>query len=173
MERYRIELARQEHLHCLAAIEQAAAQIFPLEVVPPQVRAESVPADVLNAAQSAGRLWVALVDDEPVGFALVESIGDEAVLAEIDVHPAHARQGLGRMLVAAVVSWAMAQRFAAISLTTFRDIPWNAPFYARLGFRTLDASELTPALQRTLDAEGARGLHERVAMRLDLSGDVS
>jgi GNAT superfamily N-acetyltransferase len=170
MERYRIELARPEHLAQLAALERAAAQVFPPEVVPAAVRAESVPLDVLRAAQSADRLWVALHADAPVGFALLEIVDGEVLLAEIDVHPQHARQGLGRRLVAAVVDWARAGQLPSVGLTTFRDIPWNAPFYASLGFRTLAADELSPALASALAAEAARGLRHRVAMRLDLAG---
>lgn len=169
MDRYRIELARPEHLPQLAAIEMAAAQVFPPEVVPAAVRAESVPLDVLRAAQSADRIWVALQADAPVGFALLEIVDGEVLLAEIDVHPQHARQGLGRRLVAAAVDWARARQLPSISLTTFRDIPWNAPFYARLGFRPLATGVLSPALASVLAAEAARGLHNRVAMRLDLA----
>jgi acyl-CoA dehydrogenase len=34
---------------------------------------------------------------------------------------------------------------AAVTLSTFRDIPWNAPLYERIGFRYLDRAEWTPA----------------------------
>jgi hypothetical protein len=69
-------------------------------------------------------------------------------------------------LVRAVCDWAATQSLP-VTLTTFRDIPWNAPFYARLGFRELQAEELTPALRARVAEEAAHGLPAslRLAMR--------
>jgi hypothetical protein len=36
---------------------------------------------------------------------------------------------------------------SALTLTTFAGIPWNGPYYARLGFRTLDVTSLSFGLQ--------------------------
>ncbi len=44
------------------------------------------------------------------------------------------------------------------ALTTFRDVPWNMPFYARLGFDEVAPNELTPALRAVLADEARRGL---------------
>ena len=57
-----------------------------------------------------------------------------------------------------------------MTLTTFRTIPWNCPFYERLGFRTLDEADLSPRLLAVLDEEDAHGLPRdtRCAMRLTL-----
>ena len=58
-----------------------------------------------------------------------------------------------------------------MTLTTFRDVPWNAPFYERLGFCVLDSSELTPELDAVVREEAARGLDRdrRVVMRCELT----
>lgn len=58
----------------------------------------------------------------------------------------------------------------ALTLTTFTDVPWNAPYYARLGFRALSESELTPGLRRIRAEEAAHGLARwpRVCMRVDV-----
>jgi GNAT superfamily N-acetyltransferase len=108
--------------------------------------------------------------DEPVGFAAVIIVDDAAHLEEIDVHPAHGRQGLGRRLVETVCAWAREHHYPAVTLTTFRDIPWNAPFYARLGFRILDKDEWTPGLRAISAEEAQTGLDpaQRVCMRRDL-----
>jgi hypothetical protein len=45
-----------------------------------------------------------------------------------------------------------------LSLSTFRNLPWNAPFYAKLGFRILDASELTGGFQAIREHEHQAGL---------------
>lgn len=126
--------------------------------------------DELEHALGAGLLWVARdAAGAPVGFALVELL-DEPHLEEIDVDPAHGRRGLGRALLAVVLAWARGAGHAGITLTTFRDVAWNAPFYARLGFRALGPGEIRPGLAATMREETARGLDpaRRVAMRLDL-----
>jgi hypothetical protein len=83
------------------------------------------------------------------------------------------RQGIGTALVSAVCAWAVAKGLGAVTLTTFRDVAWNAPFYRRFGFRVID--DLTPGLAAIRTREHALGdddLGPRVAMRLDLEGDV-
>ena len=118
------------------------------------------------------RLWTAVTRASglPVGFALVTIVDGSAHLHEMDVHPDHGRRGLGTALVGAVVEWARGKRFSCVTLTTFRHLPWNGPFYRRLGFEALSPAELTPGLARLLDQEVRDGLDgsKRVAMRLDL-----
>jgi predicted N-acetyltransferase YhbS len=109
-----------------------------------------------------------LLDDAAVGFAHVELIERTAAhLEEIDVHPAHGRRGLGTRLVLQVCDWAAASGHASVTLTTFRDVPWNMPFYARLGFEIVAAAQLTPALLAVVGDETRRGLDptRRVVMR--------
>lgn len=139
--------------------------------MPASVLAESTPLEDFRSAQESGLLWVARDPaGTPVGFALVEWLDGEPHLDEIDVHPAHGRRGLGRALVAAVLDWAREAGQRGITLTTFRDVPWNAPFYASLGFRELAPPELGPGLAAALRDEAARGLDpaRRVAMRCAL-----
>ena len=92
---YTISAARVEDLARLSAIELAAARLLEGQA-PESVVNETTSLDVLKRAQREGRLWVALADDVPVGFAHVEVIEREAAhLEEIDVHPDHGRGGLG------------------------------------------------------------------------------
>jgi predicted N-acetyltransferase YhbS len=90
-----------------------------------------------------------------------------AHLEEIDVHPEHGRRGLGRRLVCAVCRWAAANGYSWVTLSTFRDVPWNMPFYARLGFEEIPPEELSSALLSVIEDETRRGLDpsRRVAMR--------
>lgn len=169
MSTYVIGLAEPEHLAALAGVEQAAASLFPPDILPPDVRTQVVPEAVLTAAQAEKRLWVALDGHSyPVGFALAQPTGETALLAEVDVHPDHGRQGLGRALVGAVIDWAQVEGFSALTLTTFAHLPWNAPFYERLGFRRLSEPEIPLALARVLEAEERDGLRDRIAMLLHL-----
>lgn len=92
-------------------------------------------------------------------------------LEELDVLPAHGRQGIGPRLVRALCDGARARDVAAATLCTFRDVPWNAPFYQRLRFRILGKDELTSGLAAKIREEELGGLpcELRVAMRLELS----
>ncbi len=80
--------------------------------------------------------------------------------------PAHGRRGLGTRLVEEVCHWADAGGYGSITLTTFRDVPWNMPFYERLGFRVIPGAELSAALRAIVEDETRRGLNpsRRVAM---------
>lgn len=165
--RYEIVLAGSGDLPRIAPIELAAARLLAGHA-PEAVLVEVTPHEDLQAAQRDGRLWVARSDDRPVGFALVEMLEpDAAHLEEIDVHPDHGRRGLGTRLVRHVCRWAETQGLGAVTLTTFRDVPWNMPFYTHLGFEEITQRALTPALREMLEAEARRGFDpgRRVAMR--------
>ena len=164
---YRIASARSRDLHLIGDIELAAAKLLRGHA-PDTVLNEITGEKVLRDAQRQGRLWVALAGDAPVGFARVEVLEPNAVhLEEIDVLPEHGRRGLGRRLVAQVCGWTEERGYPAVTLTTFRDIPWNMPFYARLGFEEIPTAALSPVLRSVLEDEACRGLDplRRVAMR--------
>jgi len=164
---YMITAARPEDLAWLPAIELAAARLLEGHA-PEAVLNETTSLEVLNAAQRDGHLWVASIDDVPVGFAHVKVIERDAVhLQEIDVHPDHGRRGIGAKLVLRVCEWAASQGYESITLTTFRDVPWNRPFYARLGFAVVPPEELSDALRTVVDDETRRGIDpsRRVVMK--------
>jgi GNAT superfamily N-acetyltransferase len=164
---YRIAMARPSDLPLVPAIELAAAKLLTGHA-PESVLTETSSQEELSDALWRGHLWVALAGDAPVGFAHVDILeSGVAHLEEIDVYPEHGRRGLGRRLVTAVCEWAAAAGYGSITLTTFRDIPWNMPFYARIGFEVVPPDELTPALRLVVDGEARRGFDptRRVVMR--------
>jgi GNAT superfamily N-acetyltransferase len=164
---YTVTAARGEDLTRLAAIELAAARLLAGHA-PESVLSETTSLDVLKRAQRDARLWVALTDKVPVGFAHAELIERDAVhLEEIDVHPDHGRRGLGTKLVLEVCQWAASNGYGAVTLTTFRDVPWNMPFYARLGFDVVAPQRVSTALRTIVEDETRRGLDpsRRVVMR--------
>ncbi len=168
---YHIRLARSDDLGALPGIEQAANALFAAYGLAEQFLNLLTPIESLREGVKTDRLWVAADEtDRPVGFALAGSVGDNAHLDELDVHPAHGRRGLGTALVKAVCDWARASGYRAITLTTLRHIPWNAPWYQRLGFRVLEENELGQALQELMREEIQRGLpaDQRVALRREL-----
>ena len=169
---YEIARPRLDELSQLPSIEAAAAAIFPPQDLAPQLRDYTHPVSFFEELSSAGRLWVArrLVPETPVGFAAVVLLDGTAHLEEMDVVPDHAGRGLGRALVDRVAQWARGAGFDFLSLTTFRHLAWNAPFYARLGFAETPSEQMGVELRAALAEEAAEGLDpvKRVAMRLDL-----
>jgi GNAT superfamily N-acetyltransferase len=156
---YAIRRARDADLATLPEIERRAATLFAPFGLAEVFARVLTPRNDLEAGLQAGRLWVATgPGGVPVGFALAAAVGRNAHLDELDVLPEHGRRGLGTALVQTFLGWAHAARYPAATLTTLRHVPWNAPFYERLGFRVLDPDELTPALSAVLRTDVARGL---------------
>lgn len=117
---------------------------------------------------------VALVAEDqehgPVGFLNGELTPDGLHIWQIAVHLDWQGQGIGRRLIAAAGRFAQEKGAKALTLTTFRDVPWNEPYYQRLGFRTLAEGEITPRLRKILENEGKAGipLERRCAMTMQL-----
>jgi GNAT superfamily N-acetyltransferase len=162
---------RFDELERLRAIERAAGVVF-ADVGLAEIAAHDPPAvDVLDRYRDAGRSWV-LTDagDTPVAYVLVDIVDGHTHVEQVSVHPDQARRGLGRQLLDHVAAWARARGHVHITLTTFRDVPWNAPYYERCGYRILADDEIGPELRTLMADEAAHGLdpEQRVAMLLDL-----
>jgi GNAT superfamily N-acetyltransferase len=169
-----IEPARPGDLAKLPSIERAANVLFEGRGLAGVVADDATSLAELSHAHGAGLLWVARAPDgEPIAFALLELVDGQPHLEEIDVHPAHGRRGVGRALLEALFAWARGAGYRAMTLTTFRDVPWNAPFYASAGFRALAPGELSPGLAAVVRDETARGLDpaQRVVMRRELAAE--
>jgi GNAT superfamily N-acetyltransferase len=170
---YRIAVARAADLPQLAAVELAAASLLS-GYAPDSVLGETTSADVLENARRNERLWILLAGETPVGFAHLEVLERDTIhLEELDVHPDHGRRGLGTQFVLHACRWAALNGYRSLTLTTFRDPPWNMPFYRRLGFVVVGEDELGPALRAVVEDERRRGLDpsRRVVMRRHLEGD--
>jgi GNAT superfamily N-acetyltransferase len=158
-----IRLAAPEDVAALPEIERAAALAFKTYSmdlgIPEQVYEQANSLETFAGAQEAGRLWVACCSGhEPIGFALVLDIAGYAHLEELDVLPAYGRRGVGSALLATVCAWAKTAGVPAVTLRTFRDVPWNAPFYQRRGFDVVDSADLSAEHVGLEAAERQRGL---------------
>jgi len=165
---YTIRRARPDDLPVLTTIELAAAELFRST---PYANLADGSLTSANVDLDSEYVWVVVdSDDQPIGFAIVHVYDESVHLNEIDIHPQHARQGLGKRLIETVADWARERGASALTLTTFRDVPWNGPYYARLGFRELNPSEFSPTLQliRQKEAEGGLPMETRICMQLDL-----
>lgn len=133
-----------------------------------------IPAAVAEAAAVQGRLWVACVDAEVVGFAYVGNIDGEPCLGQLSVDIAHGRRGIGAALLRGAMQRAREVGAASMVLNAQADVPWGAPFYARHGFVVVPGSDWSPALAKIAaqQREGGLDWSTRVHMRARL-GDQS
>jgi len=72
--------------------------------------------------------------DRLIGFALVLQDANIAHLEQLSVLPEFTRRGYGRQLVLGAAEESRRRGHAQLTLRTFADVPWNAPFYAACGF---------------------------------------
>lgn len=101
--------------------------------------------------------FVLVAGDPVVGFAHVMELEGIAHLEQLAVRPGAQRQGTGSALVRAARAEARARGYDVLSLCTYADVPWNAPFYARLGFEEL--TELAPVHRANAGEGGASRPH--------------
>ncbi len=92
---------------------------------------------------------------EPIGFVYARDLDDCSHIIQISVIPEAQGRGAGTALLDAVVSAARSRQKRGVTLTTFRDVSWNAPFYARRGFHIIENVEMGPDLAATF-AEDVR-----------------
>ncbi|GAA2041255.1 hypothetical protein GCM10009720_22180 [Yaniella flava] len=98
--------------------------------------AEDEPLTVQELAlfQAGGRAWVSTDEsDQPVAYMLLQRVDNCAHVEQVSVHPDHAGRRLGQDLIEFAASWADHYDLAGVTLTTFQHVPWNAPYYRRLG----------------------------------------
>ena len=167
----RIRPATAADLATLQDIERAAGAAF-RDVGMPEIADDDPPSLAeLAAYQQAGRAWVtAGPDGRPVAYLLAAPVDGNLHIEQVSVHPGYAHRGLGRSLLTRAAAAARAAAQPALTLTTFTEVPWNAPYYERCGFRRLAGDELTPGLREIRRREAAHGLDRwpRTCMRRDL-----
>ncbi|WP_027164897.1 GNAT family N-acetyltransferase [Mesorhizobium sp. WSM3224] len=168
-----IRPARTEDAGALPQIEQSAGRAF--RAIPELAwlaDGDNVSAERHRALIAGGACWVAADGrQQPVGFLSAGIEGVALHIWELDVRLDRQGQGIGRALVERAIEDAGQRGLAAITLTTFRAVAWNAPFYRKFGFRVLEDAGIDERLASLLSDEAEHGmpLDQRCAMRLDLS----
>ncbi|HVJ33587.1 MAG TPA: GNAT family N-acetyltransferase [Terriglobia bacterium] len=160
---YHLRPARPDEVGVVRAIEQAAAQRFrgtdfdwvanagagSVADVTASIAAQQVLVMTPAGGADAG---------QPVAFVQFAIVDGGAYIEEIDVLPTHAGHRLAARLIDAVDVWARSQGLPILTLSTFSTIPWNAPYYRRLGFR--DMGHLGPGLAAIRERHRALGLKD-------------
>ncbi|MFI1203235.1 GNAT family N-acetyltransferase (plasmid) [Streptomyces sp. BHT-5-2] len=155
-------------LTALRALERAAGEPFRALGMAPIADDEPPPAELLAEYRRVGRALAAYdtgrPGEPPRGYLLWDRVDGCAHVEQVSVHPERARRGIGRALIDRAEQ---ESGLPALTLTTFAEVPWNAPYYARLGFRRLAVDELTPGLRAIRAHEAELGLDRwpRVCMR--------
>ncbi|QHC35400.1 GNAT family N-acetyltransferase [Komagataeibacter xylinus] len=155
---FSIRPARHEEAVLLPAIERSAAQAF---LAVPELawlaQADGLLPDVHAGCIAHNLCWVAVDGhDQPVGFLSARQYGADLHVLEISVAQSVQGRGLGRSLLAAAGEGAAClPDVSRLTLTTFRTVAWNAPFYARAGFRLLAPTAQDARLANLLRDEEA------------------
>ncbi len=144
----------------IAGIETASDRLlepfglWPLPSSPPHAK----------RAEEARTLATLVAGMPPVGFVRLEMVDGHSHVGQLSVLPEYGRLGIGRALVEAGCRFAEGQQHHLITLTTFIDVPFNAPWYRRLGFDDLP-EPLSPELAHVVaDESDLAAFGARVAM---------
>ena len=159
-----IRPARRSDLPVLQDIERAAGSWFRAIGMPGIAEDEPLPLAELARYQHGDRAWVAVDDgDIPAAYLIADIVDGNVHIEQVSLHPRAARRKIGRMLLEHAAGYAAAQGLHALTLTTFADVPWSAPNYARCGFRVLASSEFhhrcrpSGTVRRSMACVGGRG----------------
>jgi GNAT superfamily N-acetyltransferase len=154
----------------LPAVERSAAEAFRGSSQAAIADDTVSPVEFYIPFQMDGLVLVAADAAVILGFAACQACADALHLWELAVRRERQGEGLGSGLLMAVKDLARHRGLSAVTLSTFRDIAWNAPFYGRLGFVELSEDRLNPRLTAVRAREAALGLDvtNRCTMRLDL-----
>lgn len=102
----------------------------------------------LEAGRREGRLWVAVSAlNRPIGFALMKFPGGTAWLDQLSVLQCWQGRGYGSALIARTAATARDLGHRTLHLSTYRDVPWNAPYYARRCFARRVAGSVSAAVR--------------------------
>jgi GNAT superfamily N-acetyltransferase len=161
-----IRPAEPADLPRLVEIERRAGRMFAEHGMPEIAADDPGTPEELEAYRAAGRAWVAAEGGGPIAYLLAAEVDGCLHVEQVSVDPDQAGRGIGAALIEHAAGIAREAARPALTLTTLRDVPWNAPYYRRLGFSELPEAEQGPGLRALVAHERTRipGHHPRVAM---------
>ena len=139
---YKLRLTTYEDIPALRFIEKQAGERFRDVGLAKIADHDPLEAEEHALAIEDGTSFVIAKGEEPVGFLVADWLDEALHIAEMAVHPDHGGQRLGEILINAAKGLCVEKGRKQLSLSTFRDVPWNAPYYATLGFEDIDAAYL-------------------------------
>ena len=171
---YTITRADPEEVDELVAVNLASDTLFAdTGLIDPADLGHHIPKQVFADAIADRDVFVARYGkaEMPVGFTLTSERDGTLYLDQISVHPDHGQKGLGRALMKRVLEDARDRGFRMVTLSTFKDVAWNGPFYKKLGFRPIASEKLSDwmreietAQAETLDVTKRHFMKKRVRL---------
>jgi GNAT superfamily N-acetyltransferase len=135
-----IRLARPDEVDAIREVEHRAGERYRTVGLGLVADSDGSPPEVVAEFIEGGRAWVFDEGAGPIGFVLASAIDGCAHIEQVSALPRG--RGIGAALIRQVEAWAISEGLPALTLSTFRDVPWNAPYYECLGF-----SEFQPGPQ--------------------------
>lgn len=158
MREIRIRLGTSAEIPLLQDLQVRAGVLFRAIGMQSVADNPATPEVAFRDGIAADLLHVAEQYDRRVGFTLALVHGTDCHLEQMSVDPASHRQGIGSALLRHLIEVAKSRGIARVTLSTFKQVAWNGPYYERFGFRYLTDSELTTPLIEVRRDEAAAGL---------------
>jgi GNAT superfamily N-acetyltransferase len=145
----------------IQAIEMRSGQRFLKSAFPGVASDAPTSANLISDRIKCGDLLVATMDNNaPIAFAMFRPVGFSLYIEQVDVDPAFERRGIGAALLNHVLETARIKGYHALTLSTYKDVPWNAPYYLRIGFYFIPDDQLPEELLQIRREHVLRGLDE-------------
>ena len=153
-----IRAPRPDEIQLLPQIENAADRRYARAGLTWVIDMPPASMASLEKGRRLGMLWVAASPSNRVtGFALMKVVGGKAWLDQLSVLDAWQRRGYGTALIDRTAATARASGFDVLYLSTYRDVPWNGPYYARRGFEEVPRAEWPRAFRVQIMVENSHG----------------
>ena len=163
----RLRKAERADAAIFSELEQSAGLLFRTDrELAWLAEAANIPAARYREIIAEGWSWIA--EDEqaqPVAFVAAALESDELHIWEFGVRIDYQRRGIGRRLLRRLIAAATAAKISAMTLTTFRDLPWNAPFYRSMGFELLELGAARSEAGRAALQRGQHGIASSAPLR--------
>lgn len=163
-----IRLGKATELDALDAVIRSSDELFRGTHLEWAIEEAASEAYRFKRALGEGSLWVAEVDGQLAGLVCAHATEESLYVDQLSVAREYQGRGIGRALMETAIAHARAHH-PAISLITDREIPWNAPFYATLGF--VEWPKPDPGVQADLDDEIADGFDPATRIVMILAFD--
>jgi GNAT superfamily N-acetyltransferase len=173
-----IRAGRVEDLETLCEIDTDAATLFEhagLFLDLPRDHEFSVDERLRwERSLAAGNALLAVdPDGHAIGFAACGTLDSEPYLDQLSVRTHAMRRGVGSAMLSAVEAMVRSAGGRTLWLTTYGHLPWNRPFYERVGFIVTPEQDCGPQIRGELcyQRRWLPAPNERVAMRKLLVAD--
>jgi len=159
--RFGVRRARSSDILLLESVERSAAQLFRTVNLGFLADGPTLDPAVLSSMAKSNHLWIAVNDwDQPIGFLGGENFEGNFHLVEISVAQEFQGRGVGKALMMSMVEQVRREGYKSITLTTYRDVPWNGHWYAKMGFVEVFAQAMGRKYLDILVEEGKHGLDQ-------------